>query len=117
MDNIVFTQLSIAEFKQLLRQEVASCLASYLEANTTSPTDKKPLLTIAEAAELVNLSKSTLYSLCSKGEIPYIKKRKRLYFSEKELLDWLNSGRQKTNSQIQQEVNYYMAPNTRRRKE
>lgn len=116
MENVVFTQLSISEFRQLLRQEVAICLASHLQTYPNSPTYSNSLLTIAEAAKLVKLSKSTLYTLCSKGVIPYIKKRKRLYFSEKELLDWLNEGSQKTNAEIQQDVNSYIAPRAKRRK-
>lgn len=48
------------------------------------------LIDIDEAAKLMKLSRSTLYSKTSKNQIPYIKKigSKRLWFNKDELLKW-----------------------------
>jgi len=76
--------------------------------NTTSaaPTDK--LMTIEEAAEFLHLSKPTLYSKVSRGELPVMKRSKRLYFSQLELLDYLKKGRKKTNDDIGNEADTYL---------
>jgi excisionase family DNA binding protein len=68
-------------------------------------------LTIQEASEFLSLSVPTIYSKVSKGELPVMKRSKRLYFSNSELLDYLKEGRKKTSSEIQQEVDLYLLNN------
>jgi len=51
------------------------------------------LLSITQAAEYLNLAKQTLYGFTSKGEIPYLKKGKKLYFKKSELTKWVNEGK------------------------
>jgi excisionase family DNA binding protein len=76
-----------------------------LKAKSFSNTDKnEELLTIEGAAELLNLSVSTIYTKVCKNEIPVNKQGKRLYFYRAELLNWIKSGRIKTITEIQQEV-------------
>lgn len=58
-------------------------------------------ITVSEAAELLNISKSRLYKLTSAGEIPHYKPfGKRLYFYPSELNDFIRSKRVKMTSQI-----------------
>jgi predicted DNA-binding transcriptional regulator AlpA len=40
--------------------------------------------------QVTGLARSTLYNKCSRDEIPHHKKGK-LYFSKKELQEWMNS--------------------------
>jgi len=73
------------------------------------PTDQpEQLLTIQEAAEFLCLTVPTLYSKCSKNELPYMKRSKRLYFSRTELLEYLKDGRKKSNAEIEQEAEAYL---------
>ncbi len=65
-------------------------------------------LSVKQAANFLNLSVPTIYSKCSKGEIPYMKKGKRLYFSQTELTNYLKSGRVKTNDDINETVDNYL---------
>lgn len=58
------------------------------------------LLSISEASELLRLSKNTIYFLSSQSKIPVTKKGKRLYFSKRELLDWIKSGRRATTDEL-----------------
>ena len=51
------------------------------------------LLSISQAAEYLNLAKQTLYGFTSKGEIPYLKRGKKLYFKKSELANWLSEGK------------------------
>lgn len=107
MENLVFTQLSIPEIRQLFRQELENYFASNKQSNTNQP-EADQLLTIQQAAEFLNLSVPTLYTKVHNAEIPVYKKTKRLYFSKQELTDWIKAGRKKTTSEIAAEAEQYV---------
>ncbi|WP_181306957.1 helix-turn-helix domain-containing protein [Rufibacter sp. XAAS-G3-1] len=91
MEALVLTQLSIPEIRQLFRQEL---VAYFSEAATQSAAPQNDrLLTVTQAAEFLSLATPTIYSLVSRNEIVYMKRGKRLYFSEQELTAWLKGGR------------------------
>jgi len=69
------------------------------------------LFTIQEAAEFLNLSVPTLYSKVSRGELPFMKRSKRLYFSRIELLDYLKEGRRQSNAEIEAKAAEYLNNN------
>lgn len=58
------------------------------------------LLSIAEASQLLKLAIPTIYSKVSRNEIPVNKQGKRLYFYKSELIEWIRSGRVKTNEEV-----------------
>lgn len=51
------------------------------------------LLNVQEAAQFLNLTVPTIYSKVSRGELPVMKRSKRLYFSNTELMEYLKEGR------------------------
>ena len=53
----------------------------------------KDLISIEEAGQLVGLAKPTIYSLTSQQKIPFMKKGKKLYFSRKEIDQWIRAGK------------------------
>lgn len=69
--------------------------------------DLEELMTVDEAASLLRLSVSRVYTLISKNELPYIKRTKRCYFLRSELLSYLKEGRNRkmTKSEIVAEAN------------
>jgi excisionase family DNA binding protein len=71
------------------------------------------LMTIEEAAVFAHLSKATLYGLVSRSGVPCMKKGKRLYFSRKELTEWIRAGRKKTVSEIAAEADSYLTRKAR----
>jgi excisionase family DNA binding protein len=75
---------------------------------STSKPEKEELLTVHEAAKFLSLSVPTIYSKVNKGELPVMKRSKRLYFSNYELMDYLKQGRIKTNSELDQEADSYL---------
>jgi len=66
------------------------------------------LLTVQEAASFLNLTVATIYSKVSKGELPVMKRSKRLYFSSTELMEYLKEGRKLTNAEIEGEADTYL---------
>jgi excisionase family DNA binding protein len=83
--------------------------ANILEAvkNGQPGTDNpERLLTIDEIAELLHLTKPTIYSKVSKNELPGVcKQGKRLYFDRQIIIDWIKQGRKKSNAEIKQSIN------------
>jgi excisionase family DNA binding protein len=51
------------------------------------------LLTVKEAAKLLNLAVPTIYGLVHRRQIPFHKKTKRLYFFKDQIIKWIQSGR------------------------
>ena len=79
------------------------------QPNKVEPTEApEQLLTVQEASEFLSLTVPTIYSKVSKGELPVMKRSKRLYFSRIELLDYLKEGRKKSNAEIEAEASDYL---------
>ena len=65
----------------------------------------KTILTLEELAKYTNYSKSYIYKLTSRREIPCYKPNgKQLYFKRTEIEEWLLSNRKMTNKEIESEV-------------
>jgi excisionase family DNA binding protein len=107
MENVVFTQLSIPEIRQMFRQELETYFATQKQGNTNQP-EPEQLLTVQQAAELLNLSVPTLYGYTQRAEIPVCKRGKRLYFSKQSLFEWIKDGRKKTLAETASEAENYL---------
>lgn len=108
--NLTFDQLPKAV--TMLTKEVSE-LKRLLIEKQEQPTTEQPeqLLTVQGAAEFLGLTVPTIYSKCSRNEIPFMKRSKRLYFSSTELMEYLKEGRKKSNSEIEQEAEAYLSNN------
>lgn len=81
-------------------------LADMVTANIIGCT--KEVLTSGEAARYMGVSKSYLYKLTMKQEIPHYKPLgKMVYFNRRELEDWLQQNRCATGSEISQKAKSY----------
>ena len=105
----VLTFEQLPEAVTILTKKVNELTRLIVENQAQTPTDQpEQLLTIQEAAEFLRLTVPTMYSKVSRGELPVMKKGKRLYFSRTELLEYLKSGRKKTNAEIEREAESYL---------
>jgi excisionase family DNA binding protein len=81
-------------------------LADLITANIISTT--KEVLTSDEAAKYMGISKSYLYKLTMKHEIPHFKPMgKMCYFNRVELEQWLQSNRVATSVELSQQAQAY----------
>lgn len=86
--------------------EVLKQVADEVTANTIFCT--KEVLTSDEAARYMGISKSYLYKLTMRGEIPHFKPMgKMCYFNRIELEQWLQRNRIATSEEIEQEAQNY----------
>jgi excisionase family DNA binding protein len=97
----------------ILTKEVSELKRLLVQKQEHPPTDTpEQLLTIQEAAEFLSLSVPTMYSKVSKGELPVMKRSKRLYFSRTELMEYVKDGRKKSNAEIEAEAENYLKVKT-----
>lgn len=108
----VLTFDKLPEAVTMLTKEVSE-LKRLLIEKQEQPTNEQPeqLLTVQEAAQFLNLTVPTIYSKVSKGDLPVMKRSKRLYFSSTELMEYLKEGRKKSNAEIEQEAEAYLSNN------
>ena len=109
MENLTFDKLP--EAVTMLTKEVSELKRLLIEKQEQPTTPPEQLLTIQEAAEFLSLAVPTMYSKVSKGELPVMKRSKRLYFSRIELLEYLKDGRKKSNAEVEQEAKAYLLNN------
>ena len=108
MENFVLTQLSLAEIRQLLRQELESFFADHLPL-AAAQSESDEIGSIALALEITGLAKPTIYGLVAQSKIPFMKRGKKLYFSRKELTEWIRQGKRKTVADIEAEADRYLS--------
>ncbi|WP_282135743.1 helix-turn-helix domain-containing protein [Seonamhaeicola maritimus] len=107
MNKTVFISLSIEDLQTVIIDCVNSCLEN--NKNEQTPAEQpEQLLTVQGAAVFLNLTVSTIYSKVNKGDLPVMKRGKRLYFSKVELLDYVKKGRKKSNSEIEELAESYL---------
>lgn len=107
----VFLSLTKSDFQDLIAETVNSCLRHNQQKHTTPPAPTDELFTVRDAAKFLSLSVPTVYTLISKGELPAIKRTKRVYFSKFELINYLKQGRKKTLAETASEADAYLANN------
>ena len=108
---MIIVQLDSEQLSNLIQSSVRKVLKE-TPPQTVEPTDQpEQLLTIQEAAEFLSLTVPTMYSKVSKGELPVMKRSKRLYFSRTELMEYVKAGRKKSNAEIEQEAEAYLLNN------
>lgn len=69
----------------------------------------KTVLDFEETILFTGLSKGHLYRLTSSREIPYFKKKRKLYFKKSELEEWMLDLRIPTKAEIQSKAATYLA--------
>jgi len=106
MENLTFENLPTAIHN--LTQKVIG-IEQLLKKQAEAPaTETNELLNVSEAANFLSLAVPTVYSMVSRGELPYMKKTKRIYFSKTELMEYLKAGRKHTNKEIQANAEQYL---------
>ncbi|MFN3761268.1 MAG: helix-turn-helix domain-containing protein [Algoriphagus aquaeductus] len=109
MNDVLLTPIRLNELEQLIENSVERAMKAFgsKQAEASTQSSEKPL-SISEAADFLNLSVPTLYSKVSRGQLPVMKRGKRLYFSLPELSDYLKAGRKKSNEEIAAEADQYL---------
>lgn len=97
--DITVTNLTIDDISRAIRNE----LKSYFEQQEEKEREDE-IGGIELAIEVTRLAKPTIYSLVSTRKIPHSKRGKKLYFSRRELKEWVKEGKRKTKDEIADEA-------------
>ena len=71
--------------------------------------EKEELLTVQETAAFLKLSVPTIYLKVSQRELSSMKRSKRLYFSKKDLIEYLKAGKRKSSQEISEEADNHLS--------
>lgn len=76
-----------------LQTAIKNCLRESIDEikSIPSPEPLQDRITLLEACEITNQSKSQVYKLTMLNEIPFQKYGKKLVFSRKKLFEWMDS--------------------------
>ncbi len=105
-ESITFENLPLSV--SVLINEVQELKRIILEKREKPQPKPERLLTIRETAEFLNLTVPTIYSKVSRNELPFMKKGKRLYFSDKELMQYIKDGKCKSIDELNAEAEDYL---------
>lgn len=102
MNNVVLSTRNIDD----LVSDIANEVVKRIELIKKKPPESDEPLNIKEASSYLSLAVPSIYSLVQRQEIPFYKRpgTKRLYFSKKELLQWVMDGRRQTTDEIKAEA-------------
>ena len=109
MHNVVLSPIDPEILISSISERVTASVLKAVRSERITTEQSEQFLTIQEAAEFLHLTVPTMYSKVSKGELSYMKKAKRLYFSRTQLMDYLKEGRKKSNAEIEQEAEAFLS--------
>ena len=111
MNDVLLTPIRLNELELLIQNSVEKAMNVRSLKDVGQINQSEKFLTIQEASKYLFLTVPTLYSKCSKREIPFCKRNGRLYFSSSELVDYIKQGRKKSNAEIEGEADTYLLTN------
>ncbi len=102
MEELSFDKLpeAVAQLKAQV-EEIKNLLITKSNSNESDP---EQLFTVDECADFLRLSKQTIYKHVSGGKLPVLKRSKRNYFLKSDLIEYLKSGRKKSNAEIEDDA-------------
>lgn len=103
----VFFNVPLSKLEPIFKRWMREAQTEIESSKVEPLPQQEQLLTIQEAADFLSLTVPTIYSKVSKGELPVMKRSKRLYFSRTELLNYLKEGRRKPLSETASEAETY----------
>ncbi|HTK19198.1 MAG TPA: helix-turn-helix domain-containing protein [Mucilaginibacter sp.] len=108
MDRITFDQLP--EMVALLLDKVTKIEQMLTGREIPEQRPEKEMLTVSEAAEFMNVSKSTLYKMSFNRDVPVYKPTgRRVYFKREDLVKHITHNRVMSRQEIEQEAINYLA--------
>jgi len=79
--------------EKILRKHEQSKMIEMKQKN-----EEETFIDIIKVAELLQLSKQTVYGLVNRKKIPFHKRGKKLYFLKNQIIEWVTTGNDKNKS-------------------
>ena len=108
MNDVLLSPIRLNELETLIQNSVERAISALKYKITDTTEQAEQNFTVSQAADYLNLAVPTIYSMVSRGELPYMKRSKRLYFSRLELSNYLKEGRKKTVAETVSDARQYL---------
>jgi excisionase family DNA binding protein len=95
MKGIIIT-MEKEELAELIDAAVREAISKYASESAAKSEPQEDIMNSKETARFLDIKLNTLYIKIHKGEIPFMKKGKKVYFSRRQLLEWMAEGRRYT---------------------
>jgi len=111
MKDVLLTPIRLNELETLIQNSVERAMTAKHLKQTSSSQQANEWFDLNELIEYdpEKRTKPTWYSKISKGEVPYHKKGKKVYFLKSEIDKWLRAGKCMTTSEIEAEADAFLA--------
>lgn len=100
-------QIIIDELRELNRNYSSLADAKNISQKVVDD-DAEEVFDFLAFCQFLKISKATGYKYTSQNLVPYIKKEGKLFFLKSELIEWLKSGRVKTNAELDEEADKFI---------
>lgn len=108
MHNLVLSPIDPEKLISSISERVTANILKAVKSHQIHTEQTEQFLTVQETATFLNLTVPTIYSKVSKGELPVMKRSKRLYFSSTELMDYIKRGKKKSYIEIEEESEAFL---------
>jgi len=112
-------QKLVSFIRNLIRPIIKECIRDEFSHLRVVKPDKheKEILNVSEASEILGVSVSTMYSYTHRNLIPFYKKGKKLWFKRMEIESWINSGKNITQEEFNENANRKVNLKSRKKNE
>jgi excisionase family DNA binding protein len=110
MHDVLLTPIRLNELETIIQHSVEKAIRAFTGSQPSTDPDR--LMNVDEAAAFLSLSKSSIYSMTCKGELPAMKMHggRKLYFSRNDLMEFLKAGRKMTFAEIEGAPEQFLKP-------
>lgn len=109
MEKVMLAPLTIAEFREIIREEIRNVLGETPVRSIASASED--FMNIKQASSFTQIAVATIYDYTHKKKIPFSKVGKKLIFSKKELTEWIKNHRKQTKNEIEEQANNWILRN------
>jgi excisionase family DNA binding protein len=95
MNGLIIT-MSKNELTEVINTAVREAITEYRLQESEKATPMEDIMNTRETAQFLDIKLNTLYIKLHKGELPHMKRGKKVYFSRQQLLEWMSQGRKYT---------------------
>jgi excisionase family DNA binding protein len=81
------------ELADMILSAVREAITEYRLEASEKAEPLEDIMNSRETAQFLDIKLNTLYIKTHRGELPFMKKGRKVYFSRKQLLEWMSEGR------------------------
>ncbi len=111
--NLLLSTIPITELVSRITKDVIDEIKKTKSPLQQSTQTELPI-GFKKALVVLDMKERTLRAKCASNEIPHYQRARQLYFFESELIEYIKTGKKKTNSELQKEAAEYLKKSTRK---